>query len=100
MIHLIDLITIISLGQNYYKNSNCDFLRIELAYTLFIIIIIIIIIKIDNYFKKELFYEKIWKCNWRSKSNYLILKLFQTSINLILYSKMNTQTLILQDMEL
>jgi len=97
MIHLIDLITIISLGQNYYKNINCDFLRIELAYTLFIIIIIT---KIDNYFKKELFYEKIWKCNWRSKSNYLILKLFQTSINLILYSKMNTQTLILQDMEL
>jgi hypothetical protein len=100
MIHLIDLITIISLGQNYYKNINCDFLRIELAYTLFIIIIIIIITKIDNYFKKELFYEKIWKCNWISKSNYLILKLFQTSINLILYSKMNTQTLILQDMEL
>ena len=97
MIHLIDLITIISLGQNYYKNINCDFLRIELAYTLFIIIIIT---KIDNYFKKELFYEKIWKCNWRSKSNYLILKLFQTSINLILYSKMNTQTLILQDIEL
>jgi hypothetical protein len=59
MIHLIDLITIISLGQNYYKNINCDFLRIELAYTLFIIIIIIIITKIDNYFKKELFYEKI-----------------------------------------
>jgi len=56
MIHLIDLITIISLGQNYYKNINCDFLRIELAYTLFIIIIIT---KIDNYFKKELFYEKI-----------------------------------------
>ena len=99
MIHLIDLISIISLDQIYYKKINFNFVGIKLAYTLFIIIIIIIT-KIDNYFKKELFYEKIWKCNWRSKSNYLILKLFQTSINLILYSKMNTQTLILQDMEL
>jgi hypothetical protein len=59
MIHLIDLITIISLGQNYYEKINCDFVGIELAYTLFIIIIIIIIIITDNYFKKELFYEKI-----------------------------------------
>ena len=33
-----------------------------------------------------------------SKSNYLILKLFQTSINLTLYSKI--ETFILQDMEL
>jgi hypothetical protein len=42
------------------KKINCDFVGIELAYTLFIIIIIIIIIIItDNYFKKELFYEKI-----------------------------------------
>jgi hypothetical protein len=57
MIHLIDLITIISLGQKYYEKNNCDFVGIELAYTLFIIIIIIIIT--DNYFKKELFYEKI-----------------------------------------
>jgi hypothetical protein len=56
MIHLIDLITIISLGQKYYEKNNCDFVGIELAYTLFIIIIIIIT---DNYFKKELFYEKI-----------------------------------------
>jgi uncharacterized membrane protein len=59
MIHLIDLITIISLGQKYYEKNNCDFVGIELAYTLFIIIIIIIIIITDNYFKKELFYEKI-----------------------------------------
>jgi hypothetical protein len=56
MIHLIDLITIISLGQKYYEKNNCDFVGIELAYTLFIIIIIIIIT--DNYFKKELFMKR------------------------------------------
>jgi hypothetical protein len=50
MIHLIDLISIISLDQNYYKKINFNFVGIKLAYTLFIIIIIIIIIINDSYF--------------------------------------------------
>jgi len=57
MIHLIDLISIISLDQNYYKKINFNFVGIKLAYTLFIIIIIIIIIN-DSYFKKNNYFMK------------------------------------------
>jgi hypothetical protein len=69
MIHLIDLISIISLDQIYYKKINFNFVGIKLAYTLFIIIIIIIN---DSYFLKNNYFMKRYENAIEDfKSNYL-----------------------------
>jgi hypothetical protein len=87
MIHLIDLISIISLDQIYYKKINFNFVGIKLAYTLFIIIITIIN---DSYFLKNNYFMKryenvieyfksnylrgVWECGNGYFSKYFLLE--------------------------